>query len=161
MGPDGFSASPRRVVLRQRRWNNAALAGQQAPPGEAPVRQMPVLTVLLTTVTAALLATFLAGCTAALDKSEDFDRHRYSRLLQPFDKPATIYFDVTFSADYPADDPAADAVRMAWLQGWLTQRRLCPAGFEVPVRRAFDYLEDNPAGYQQRWEVRCQDQGAR
>ena len=27
--------------------------------------------------------------------------------------------------------------------------------YEVLDRRPFEYLEDNPAGYQQRWEVRC------
>ncbi|MEO7386364.1 MAG: hypothetical protein ABIX37_05470 [Gammaproteobacteria bacterium] len=98
----------------------------------------------------------LAGCAAdVLDKSADFDRHRYSRLVQPFDKPDKIYFDVTFNTDFPADDPAAEAVRMTWLEAWITQRRLCAAGHEVALRRPFDYLEDNPAGYQERWEIRC------
>lgn len=130
------------VVSQRRGWNNAANPGR-GPGGDAPVRHMLVLTVLL------------AGCATALDKSADFDRHRYSRLLQPFDKPGTIFFDVSFSADYPAGNPAAEAVRMEWVRGWLGQRQLCPAGFDVPVRRAFDYLEDNPAGYEERWEVRC------
>lgn len=98
----------------------------------------------------------LAGCAAdVLDKSTDFDRHRNSRIVQPFDKPDKMYFDVRFSADFPADDPAAEEARMAWLQAWLKQRGLCGAGHEVGERRAFDYLEDNPAGYQQRWEIHC------
>lgn len=98
----------------------------------------------------------LAGCAAdVLDKSADFDRHRNSRIVQPFDKPDKIYFDVRFSPEYPADDPAADEARMIWLQAWLEQRRLCTAGHEVAARRPFDYLEDNPAGYQERWEIRC------
>lgn len=98
----------------------------------------------------------LAGCAAnVLDKSADFDRHRYSRIVQPFDKPDKIYFDVLFSADFPADDPAAEVTRMTWLDAWLEQRRLCAAGHEVALRRPFDYLEDNPAGYTQRWEIRC------
>jgi len=101
------------------------------------------------------LAVAVAGCAGTLDKSEDFDRHRYSELIQPRDRPDRIYFDVNFSADFPADDPAADATRMAWLQGWLEVRHLGPAGHEVAVRRPFEYLEDNPAGYQQRWEIRC------
>ena len=101
------------------------------------------------------LAVLVTGCAGTLDKSEDFDRHRYSELIQPRDRPDRIYFDVNFSADFPADDPAADATRMAWLQGWLEVRHLCPAGHEVAVRRPFEYLEDNPAGYQQRWEIRC------
>lgn len=98
----------------------------------------------------------LAGCAAdVLDKSTDFDRHRNSRIVQPFDKADKIYFDVRFSPEYPADDPAAEEARMIWLQAWLEQRRLCTSGHEVAARRPFDYLEDNPAGYQQRWEIRC------
>jgi hypothetical protein len=114
---------------------------------EAIVREILVL--------ALVMALVLAGCAGALDKSVDFDRHRYSQLVQPFDRPNEIYFDVIFAADFPADDPAADQSRAAWLDGWLKQRRLCPAGYEVLNRRPFDYLEDNPAGYQQRWEIRC------
>jgi len=106
-------------------------------------------------VVAAVLAAVLAGCAGTMDKSVDFDRHRYSRLVQPFDKPTEIYFDVIFGADFPADDPAADQIRTVWLATWLKQRHLCPAGHEVLQRRPFDYLEDNPAGYQQRWEIRC------
>lgn len=102
-----------------------------------------------------VLAVVLAGCATALDKSADFDRHRYSRLVQPFDRPGEIYFDVIFGADFPADDPAADQSRAAWLDAWMKQRHLCQAGYEVRNRRPFDYLEDNPAGYQQRWEIRC------
>jgi hypothetical protein len=113
-------------------------------PGEVVVRLLLVMVVLL------------GACAAdAIHRSKDFDRHRYSRLVQPHDRPGEIYFDVTFTADYPADDPAADNTRLAWLQGWMDQRRLCPAGHEVARRRPFDYLEDNPAGYQERWEVRC------
>lgn len=104
----------------------------------------------------------LAGCAAdVLDKSADFDRHRNSRIVQPFDRPDRIYFDVRFSPEYPADDPAAEEARMMWLEGWLKQRQLCAAGHEVESRRPFDYLEDNPAGYQQRWEVRCLAPAAR
>ena len=98
----------------------------------------------------------LAGCAAdVLDKSADFDRHRNSRIVQPFDKPDKIYFDVRFGPEFPADDPAAEEARMLWLQAWLEQRRLCTSGHEVVARRSFDYFEDNPAGYQQRWEIRC------
>ncbi len=98
----------------------------------------------------------LAGCAAdVLDKSADFDRHRNSRIVQPYDKPDKIYFDVRFSPEYPADDAAAEEARMLWLEGWLKQRQLCASGHEVTGRRPFDYLEDNPAGYQQRWEIRC------
>jgi hypothetical protein len=101
------------------------------------------------------LVVLVAGCTGNLDKSEDFDRHRYSQLTQSRGHPDRIYFDVSFGSDFPADDPAADKARMAWLQAWLKQLHLCPAGHEVTVRRPFDFLEDNPGGYQQRWEIRC------
>ncbi|MBL8200819.1 MAG: hypothetical protein JNK40_07595 [Chromatiales bacterium] len=105
---------------------------------------------------AAATLVLLAGCAAdVLDKSADFDRHRNSRIVQPFDKPDTIYFDVRFGPDFPEGDPAAEEARMTWLQAWLEQRRLCTSGHEVAARRPFDYLEDNPAGYQQRWEIRC------
>jgi len=101
------------------------------------------------------LAVLLAGCTETLSKSADFDRHRYSELVQPRDHPDRIYFDVIFSSDFPADEPAADKARMVWLRGWLEQRHLCPAGQEVVARRPFGFYEDNPGGYQQRWEIRC------
>jgi len=97
----------------------------------------------------------MIGCTAALEQSADFDRHRYSQLVQPHNKPGTIYFDVRFGSEFPADTPAGDAARSRWLAAWLKQRALCPDGFDVVVRRPFAYLEDNPAGYDQRWEVRC------
>lgn len=97
----------------------------------------------------------LVGCTAALEQSADFDRHRYSQLVQPYNKPGAIYFDVRFDPEFPADTPAGDAARSRWLAAWLKQRQLCPDGFDVVARRPFAYLEDNPAGYDQRWEVRC------
>ncbi len=96
----------------------------------------------------------LAAC-GALDKPTDFDRHRFSQLLVPYDRPGVMYFDVRFTAEYPQDDAAADAVRMSWLDGWLRQRGVCPAGAEVLQKRAFDYLEDNPARYDERWEISC------
>lgn len=101
------------------------------------------------------LLVVLAGCSSVPDKGADFDRHRYSQLTQPFDRPDQIYFDLKFSTDFPADDLASDLSREQWLASWLRQRGLCAAGHEIVKRRAFDYLEDNPAGYQQRWEVRC------
>lgn len=102
-----------------------------------------------------VMAVLLAGCAGALDKSVDFDRHRYSQLVQPFDRPDKVYFDVIFGVAFPVDDPVADQSRVVWLEAWLKQRRLCPAGYKVIERRPFEYLEDNPAGYQQRWDIRC------
>ena len=104
---------------------------------------------------ALVLVMMIASCTGGLDKSADFDRHRHSQLVQPHDHPDRLYFDVEFSADFPKDDSTADAQRMLWLETWLKQTQLCPSGFEVVSRRPFDFLEDNPGGYQQRWDVRC------
>ena len=102
-----------------------------------------------------VLVVLVAGCSGTPTRSPDFDRHRYSELVQPRDHPDRIYFDVIFSPDFPADDPAADAARMEWLQGWLKLRHLCPTGHDVVVRRPFDFLEDNPGRFAQRWEIRC------
>jgi hypothetical protein len=123
-------------------------ASDCSPSGPVPRRRLNVLAMLV--VTSALF-----GCTDVIEKSEDFDRHRFSGLTMPYDRPGTIYFDVKFNVDFPADSPEAEAVRMRWLAGWLKQRGLCPAGFDVTKRRPFDYLEDNPRGYQERWEVTC------
>lgn len=112
---------------------------------------MPLLKTGLAVVILVLLVTACNG----IEKSADFDRHRYSQLTTPRDRPGVIYFDLVFPAEFPRDDPAADAARMRWLGVWLAQRGLCPQGFDVSRRRAFDYLEDNPRGYQQRWEVVC------
>lgn len=101
------------------------------------------------------LSVLVGACTGNIHHSGDFERHRHSQLVQPAAKPEAIFFDVLFSPDYPAADPAADATREAWLDAWLRQRQLCAAGHEVVTRRPFDYLEDNPGRYQERWEVRC------
>ena len=103
----------------------------------------------------AIAASSLLTACSSVEKSADFDRHRYSRLTIRRDHSGVIYFDLRFPPEYPADDPAADAARMRWLGDWLAQRQLCPDGFEVSKRRDFDYLEDNPRGNQQRWEVVC------
>lgn len=103
----------------------------------------------------AIAAILLLAACGGMEKSADFDRHRYSQLTIPRDRSGLIYFDVRFPAEFPADDPAADAVRMHWLSAWLAARRLCPDGFDVAKRRPFEYLEDNPRGHQERWEVVC------
>jgi len=102
------------------------------------------------------LLCLLAGACASIDDGSDFDRHRYSQLVMPFDRPGLMYFDVSYPATYPADDPDAERSRMRWLEGWLQQRGLCPAGYEIIRQRPFDYLEDNPRRHEQRYEVRCQ-----
>lgn len=132
-----------------RMWRTPSRAGVRRHPGRRP------------SIAGAGLAALavLASCAGVMEKSPDFDRHRHSQLSQPFDRPGVLYFDVTFTPEFPADDPAAEQARLQWLGQWLEQRRLCAQGFEVPVRRAFDYLEDNPAHRDQRWEVRCRSGG--
>lgn len=106
---------------------------------------------------AAMLCTG-AAC-SSLHESADFERHRYSQLVQPVTRPGLIFFDIRFSPAYPADDPDGDAARAEWLDAWMKQRGLCGHGYDVVERRPFDWLEDNPAGYDQRWEIHCRDAG--
>lgn len=102
-----------------------------------------------------VLAT-LAGCAAADRQSvADFDRHRYSQLVQSYARPGVIFFDVAYPPQYPRDSLEGEDARLGWLAGWMKLRGLCPAGYDVQQRRPFDYLEDNPAGYAERWEVAC------
>ena len=44
---------------------------------------------------------------------------------------------------------------MEWLAAWLDQRNMCAEGFEIVNRRQFDMLENNPAHYDMRYEVKC------
>jgi hypothetical protein len=111
---------------------------------------------------AALLATLLcllAAC-ANTDQHSDFDRHRYSQLVQPFERPGITYFDVTYTAAWQAGDPAAEEERMRWLAGWLRARGSCAESFEVLLDRPFDWNEDNPRRHDRRYEVRCRGAGS-
>jgi hypothetical protein len=96
----------------------------------------------------------VAGC-ASMHESPDFERHRLSQLVVPYDRTDIYYFDVTFSPAYPDDDASAEAVRMGWLDSYMQTRGLCPSGFEMLARRSFDFLEDNPARHDVRYEVAC------
>ena len=96
----------------------------------------------------------LAAC-SSLHESKDFERHRWSQIEVPYDRKDVIFFDVTISPQFPADDPAAEASRMEWLDQWMEQRSLCPAGHEVINKRPFDFQEDNPARHDLRYEVKC------
>jgi len=96
----------------------------------------------------------LAAC-QSIHESKDFERHRYSQLSEPYDRNDVIYFDVKFDANYPDQDPAAEKIRMGWLEAWLEQRKMCGDGYEIDKRRPFDMMEDNPARYDMRYEVKC------
>lgn len=100
------------------------------------------------------LLTALSACTD-IHQSPDFERHRNSQLLQSYDRPNDIYFDVRSATDASTADAATEAVRMGWLDSWLKQRGLCPNGRDVSAPRPFNYLEDNPGRYDLRYEVTC------
>lgn len=102
----------------------------------------------------AILPLFLWSC-ASLHESEDFQRHRTSQLVVPYDRKDIFYYDVTITAAYPDNDPDAEAQRIEWLEEWIEQRKLCPSGYEILNRRAFDFMEDNPARHDLRYEVSC------
>ena len=97
----------------------------------------------------------LCSC-ASINNSPDFARHRYSQVMEPYDRNDVVYFDVTFSPQYPDDDAAAEATRMEWLEGWLEQRKMCgDNGYEIITRRPFEMMEDNPAHHDIRYEFKC------
>lgn len=103
-----------------------------------------------------LSALILWSC-ASIHDSPDFERHRYSQVVEPYDRNDVLYFDVMFSAQFPDDDAAAEATRMEWLEGWLEQRKLCgESGYEIVLRRPFEMMEDNPARYDIRYEFKCE-----
>jgi hypothetical protein len=107
-------------------------------------------------VLAALLAAVAAGCTQSVRQDlPNFDRHRYSAVVEPRDRRDVMYFDVIFTADYPDGDPAAEATRMAWLSAWIEQRHLCPGTFEIVQKRPFEFTEDNPGHYDARYLFKC------
>jgi len=101
-----------------------------------------------------MLAALVVGC-ASLHESPDFVRHRHSQLTEPYDRSDVVYFDAMFDLNYPDDDPVAEAKRMEWLSDWLEQIHMCPDGYEIVKRRPFDMLENNPARYDIRYEVKC------
>ncbi len=100
------------------------------------------------------LATVFAGC-SSIHESSDFVRHRYSRLSEPFERTDVVYFDTMFDPGYTDGDPVAERQRMEWLSGWLEQRKMCPDGYQILKRRPFGVLENNPARYDIRYEVKC------
>ncbi len=100
-----------------------------------------------------LIIVLVAAC-ADIHKSADYERHRYSQLVVPYDRSDVMYFDVTFNAEFP-DGEAAEATRMEWLKAWLGQRSMCAESFEIVDRRPFEPMENNPAHHDIRYEVKC------
>lgn len=105
---------------------------------------------------AAALVVLLGACTA-FDTPHTYNRHRLSDISLPRDSGSSgvIYFDVTVTAEFPDNDPVAEAERMTWLAESLEQRSMCLLGYDIVSRRAFDFMEDNPARRDLRYEVRC------
>jgi hypothetical protein len=104
----------------------------------------------------------LGACTA-FDTPDTYNRHRLSEITLPRDGSGTaaaeasdvFYFDVTVNGEFPDNNAAAEAERMKWLAEWLEQRHMCLTGHDVVKKRKFDYMEDNPARRDLRYEVRC------
>jgi hypothetical protein len=108
-------------------------------------------------------AAALAGCTA-FDTPDTYNRHRLSDITLPRDGGGVaaqgtsgdiFFFDVTVTAEFPDENAVAEAERMKWLAEWLEQRHMCPSGYEIVKKRRFDYMEDNPARRDLRYEARC------
>lgn len=91
----------------------------------------------------------------SMHNSKDFDRHALSQLSAPLDGGDFYWFDVKLTADMPGEDELAEAARLQWLGAWLQGRNLCVNGHEVVERRAFEFLEHNPARYDLRYKVAC------
>jgi hypothetical protein len=95
-----------------------------------------------------------AGC-QQMHESADYERHRQSRISQPLAGGDFYWFDVKVTAALPLENDAAEQQRQIWLQTWLLQRKLCPAGYEILERRPFEFQEHNPAQLDIRYKVRC------
>lgn len=102
-------------------------------------------------VAVALMGT---GCDRMHD-NRDYERHSNSRISNPLAGGDYIWFDVKLTPALPLDNEMAERQRQIWLQSWLTQRKLCPAGYEIVERRPFEFLEHNPAHMDLRYKVRC------
>jgi len=96
----------------------------------------------------------LAGC-SQMHESQDYLRHTNSRLTAPLAGGDFLWFDVKVTPELPLENEAAEQQRQIWLQSWLMQRGLCPAGYEILERRPFEFLEHNPARLDIRYKVQC------
>ena len=104
-----------------------------------------------------LLASVLAGCALEQQSRADFERHNQSILRDSYAEPGMLVFEAKAGAAFPADSQNAEAMRMEWLQSWLTQRKLCPAGYEVLSRELIGAGEPNFHDMDLRYRLRCTD----
>lgn len=100
----------------------------------------------------------LTGCDALHD-SRDYERHSNSRISKPLSGGDFFWFDVRLTPAMPLESEQAEQQRQVWLQTWLVQRKLCPAGYEILERRPFEFLEHNPERLDLRYKVRCLIEG--
>ncbi|MGB5211479.1 MAG: hypothetical protein WBP60_13240 [Gammaproteobacteria bacterium] len=108
----------------------------------------------------AMLVVTLAGCALEEQSRADFERHNQSILRDSYTNPDVLVFEAKAGAAMPADSKSAEATRMQWLDTWLTQRKLCPAGHEIVSRQAIAPGEPNFHDMNLRYLVRCTDQPA-
>ncbi len=110
----------------------------------------------------AMVALQLVACSTKFVTPSTYNRHRYSEITVPRTgfgdstvDEGVFFFDVSLSGEFPDESAAAEAERMKWLEEWLKQRSMCLTGYEILKKRRFDYMEDNPARRDRRYEVRC------
>ncbi len=104
----------------------------------------------------------VAACSPSFVTPSTYNRHRLSEITVPREvggenavNKDVFFFDVSLTAEFPESSEAAEAERMKWLEEWLKQRSMCLSGYEILKKRRFDYMEDNPARRDLRYEVRC------
>jgi len=108
-------------------------------------------------VAVVLLAATLAGCALEERSRADFERHNQSILRDSYSDPGVLVFEAKAGSAMPADSTSAEATRMQWLDDWLAQRRLCPAGHEIVSRQVIAPGEPNFHDMNLRYLVRCSE----
>jgi len=104
-----------------------------------------------------VLASVMAGCALEEQSRADFERHNQSILRDSYAEPGMLVFEAKAGAAFPADSQSAEAMRMQWLESWLTQRKLCPAGYEVLSREPIGAGQPNFHDMDLRYRLRCAD----
>lgn len=103
------------------------------------------------------LVAVLAGCAMEQQSRADFERHNQSILRDSYAEPGMLVFEAKAGAAFPADSQSAEATRIQWLESWLTQRKLCPTGYEVLSREAIGAGEPNFHDMDLRYRLRCSE----